>query len=338
MNISAKENWKNVNIIIIDEVSMLGGSLFDKLDYIAKHLRKSSKPFGGIQLILCGDMLQLPPINDTYIFESETFNSLKLKIFNLTKQRRYDNKDFYKMLLRIRLMKTTKEDIETLKECHNKYTKLDHLVSNFDIKPTILFSKKLDVDEYNYKELSKLSSKIYTYEAHDSFIPKDKSAIITNEQREYYRKMLNNNISEILHFKEGAQIMLKINIDVKAGLINGSRGIIVDINTKKDCISVKFIGGAVVDISSFQYKYEDKENLILRDQIPLILAWSLTIHKCQGSTLDSVICDLGNNIFTYSQAYVALSRVRNLNGLYISQFDEGSLISDPKVLQFIKCL
>lgn len=213
------------------------------------------------------------------------------------------------------------------------------------IKPTFLFSKRIDVDEYNMKELLKLQGDQYDFENNDNFIFRPSKyddeyteKKITPSQKEFYTNLLDNAIPQIVSLKVGAQVMLKKNLDVEAGLCNGSRGVVMEINEQTEGILVKFTNG----LSTFIFKdlWEIKEGNVVasREQIPLVLAYAMTIHKSQGSTLDCAIIDLGYNIFANNQAYVALSRIRNISGLYLSDFDESSLKSDKNALEFVKTL
>lgn len=324
-----KRKWKRTELLIIDEISMLGGGLFDKLNFIAKSIRKNSNPFGGIQLLITGDLLQLPPIKDNWIFQSESWKEMNFKIINLTECKRYKDNEYFNLLLRIRECKHTLDDINLLKKYVRNIDKTE------DIEPTILYSNRIDVDEYNMKKLNDIKEEEFVYEAQDSIY--SSHGVLLDECDhilEIYAKILNDAIPYEISLKKGAQVMLKKNIDPELELINGSRGVILDIH--KDYIKVKFKNNKIVHITAEDWIFEDDQYKIVRSQIPLILAYSLTIHKSQGSTLDHVLCNLGSSIFANSQAYVALSRVKDLSGLYIKDFDEKCFKIDPDVVEFLK--
>ena len=332
------ERWRSASILIIDEVSMLGGELFDKIDFVARKVRKRKEPMGNLQIIISGDLLQLPPIKDKWIFESETWKTLNLLIFNLTESKRYEKDDYFEMLLRIRENKQTKKDIMELQECVQKYEKVEDEIEKWEIKPTILYSRRMDVDYFNQNELDKLQGMAYEFEAIDDFEFKDISENVTDQQKQYYKNILNDAIPEKIFLKIGAQVMLRKNIDIDTGLINGSRGVVLDINEKSGMVKVKFLNGVMTDIDYEQWEIDDADVFIIRQQLPLILAWSFTIHKSQGATLDFVICDLGFSVFSYSQAYVALSRVRDIKGLYLTEFESSSIRTDPTALKFVQSI
>lgn len=136
-----------------------------------------------------------------------------------------------------------------------------------------------------------------------------------------YQSVLDQNIPSKISLKVGAQVMLKFNLDVIRGFVNGSRGVVTGFEGT-DGAYVKFLNGVTLLIRRHLWDIKiNQKTKAHRTQIPLILAWALTIHKSQGSTLDSVICDLGSSIFAEGQSYVALSRVRGLKGLYLRDFD-----------------
>lgn len=347
--VSMKKNIKRdiieTEILIIDEISMCGAELFDKINFVFKKIRKNERPFGGMQIILVGDMLQLEPIKDAYIFKSEVWDKLNLKIYNLTISKRYNETNYFDLLLRIRENKHTQEDISILKGRYDEYIKIKNEIKGWEIKPTFLFSKRIDVDEYNMKELSKIQGDQYDFENNDDFVFKPSKyddeyteRKISASQIEFYTNLLDNAIPQNISLKVGAQVMLKKNLDVEAGLCNGSKGVVMEINEQTEGVLVKFKNGVSTYI--FKDKWEIKEGNVLasREQIPLVLAYAMTIHKSQGSTLDCAIVDLGYNIFADNQAYVALSRVRDISGLYLSDFDETSLKSNKDALEFVKKL
>ncbi len=321
--------WQKTDILIIDEVSMLGKSLFEKLDYIGRQIRQRDYlPFGGLQLIFSGDYLQLPPIRDTFIFESSIWDEMFIQVVPFITPKRYNDPAYFDMLLRIRKGNQTQQDINTLHQCVLKYDKLKQTNNTtFQVMPTILHSRRIDVSTYNNKKLKKLTTKQVIYKATDSFI-KLKSKV----SKEYYQKLLNDSIPERISLKPGSQVMLKVNLDVSNGLVNGSRGVVTECD--KESVVVKFRNGKDIRIAPHTWEIKDDSMKSARTQIPLILAWSLTIHRIQGSTLDCAVCNLGQSIFEKGQAYVALSRVRNLDGLYLTNFYEKAIQVNKKALEF----
>jgi ATP-dependent DNA helicase PIF1 len=338
-NNKAVKNWMKCEILIIDEISMIGGELFKKLDAIAKAIRENKKPFGGIQLILSGDFLQLSPVKDTWVFLTKEWENLILRPFVLEIPYRYDDTSFFELLQRIRIGDLTEQDYKILKSRVKAHEKVQEILKNITtdenvgeiIKPTILYSKRIDVDEYNQKELKKLPGEPIKFTAIDTTVYKK------NVRLEDYKKMLDDDIPSILHFKVGAQVMLRVNLDLKLGLCNGSRGVVCDI-IPDEALMVKFLNGQKVKIELHPRKFEDKKIIITRYQIPCILAYSCTIHKCQGSTLDYSIVSLDSSIFCPGQAYVALSRCRNISGLFISNFVSQSIKADQTAINYCNAI
>jgi ATP-dependent DNA helicase PIF1 len=146
--------------------------------------------------------------------------------------------------------------------------------------------------------------------------------------------MLDDILPKSVAFKVGAQVMLKVNLNVKKGLVNGSRGVILQM--EREFVFVRFINGQRIRVPLHTCVIEDKDGKASRTQIPFILAHSLTIHKVQGATLDFVICDLGPSVFAEGQAYVALSRARNIKGLFISEFFPPCIKVNKQALKYSK--
>ena len=274
----ARKRWIYTDVLIIDEVSMLGADFLDKLDFIGKTIRnQKDKPFGGIQLIFSGDFLQLPPVNEEWSFRSIAWKELNLVPFIFDQPKRYDDVDYFSLLLRVREGKQNPEDIKKLKarvRAHVKLVKaLEEATGSNIIKPTILYSKKVDVSFHNNQELDKLPGKTIEYIADDKFI-----AYNNNAKYDHYIRKLEDATPKSLALKIGAQVMLKCNLDVKGGLVNGSRGVILEMES--EYVYVRFISGIKIRIKKHTWEIEDKDGKASRSQIPFILSWSLTIHKC----------------------------------------------------------
>lgn len=313
----------NAEILAIDEISMLSKNTFELLDDLLRKVRDIDFPFGGIQLVLFGDFLQLPPVkSDFFCFESVSWTDADIKIIELKEVFRQQDKRFVKLLNNIRFGIRDKEDLEILKERFN-------LKESGNIKPTILSTHNSIVDRINYDMLGQLPAMERVFKAeYDGNAMKveflKKNCVAQNE----------------LYLKIGAQVMMLKNTYQKDGIINGSIGIITGFSQKKQYPIVEFENGTTVTIAPDvweTYSYNTTTNELIIDatmiQIPLRLAWSITIHKSQGMTLDKVECDL-KNTFSEGQAYVALSRARDLNGLYIKSFDINNIKANKKVIEF----
>ena len=306
---------------------MLDPVLFDKLEALAKLLRKNSKPFGGIQLILSGDFLQLPCVGtDKFCFESTTWNTCIQETYIFTEIIRQSDTEFQNCLNHLRFGIVNDDVRNTLSQ------RIGAVLSNdFDIKPTKLYARNFEVDEINDRELDTLANDGREFYEYNMEIKQ----INTNLNIDFIDKIKKNcNAPEVLQLCIGAQVMLLINLDLQIGLCNGSRGIVVDFIN--DIPIVKFLNGVEIPISYFIWDIEDGDEIILRlIQIPLKVAYATTIHKSQGSSLDYVEIDL-NDIFDYGQAYVALSRVKKLEGLSIISIDYDKIVAHPIAVEFYK--
>jgi len=354
---------QSTDILYIDEVGMFGRELFEKLDGVMRTIRGMSDPpnvglpFGGMQLILGGDFLQLPPVKDDWIFKSDEWKRLKLIPFIFEKPKRYEDEEFFAMLLRIRSGQQTPDDIKRLKKrvkCYALLLKRLNEIDSLDvIKPTIIYPLKLDVEGYNMSELAKLPTEEFNIISFDTvtiFSTKTKHSSsyhtsTTDAVKEYYYSHLDDAAPKTLKLKVGAQVMLKKNVDVSLGLVNGSRGVVIDIaKTPNDpqsgldyVVVVRFLNNQVLHLTRQEWEFEDREGRAVRSQIPLILAWSLTVHKIQGATVEYAAVSLAN-IFAPGQAYVALSRVRTYRGLFIIDFSARCIKTDQEALEYVKSI
>lgn len=339
-----KRKWKNTEILIIDEISMMTPCFFEKLDVIGKIIRCSSKPWGGIQLILCGDFFQLPPVQrgfsgisgeiitgGRFAFESPVWKTCNLLPVVLTKIERQTDVAFQTLLNECRIGAPSLASIELMKSRQGLNWK------NRLIIPTLLFSRNADVDAINEKNIKALNKPIRTYTANTVIeLPAEDPTMEIPHGDAFDRcvvKLDNDaNYSSSLELCVGAQVMLLINKDIEAGLVNGSRGVIVDFRSDGIPI-VQFLHGSPVAIERQRWSSNDCL-AIHREQIPLRVAYAISIHKSQGATLDCALVDVGSTLFEFGQAYVALSRVRNLESLYIWNLDPKKIMAHPSVIQF----
>ena len=328
-----RNRWKYTKVLVIDEISMMSGSLFTKLNIIAQTLKCSSQPFGGIQLILSGDFYQLPPIckdgEPDFCFQSEAWNQCIDEMVVLDQNMRQKNPEFQNMLLEIRKGELSKGTKKFLKE----RAKLTY-DTNSDIQPTIIYTTRNKVDEINFKRMKLLNKEVSKYTVKTVLSGIKKSQIST----ELIKKMENHidshsQYSANLELCIGCQVMLISNINQDEGLVNGSRGVITQFLIGYPV--VKFLNGTEVVINPHVWNEEINEDMIVgRSQIPLKLAWAITHHKSQGVSLDYAVIDIGKNIFEYGQCYVALSRVRNIEGLFISELKLSRIKAHPLVIEF----
>eukprot|EP01080_Neovahlkampfia_damariscottae_P005800 gene5800-9623_t len=314
------KRWNNTEILIIDEISMLSGELFDKVEYIARRIRNSSSPFGGIQVILVGDFFQLPPVNQNgteldFCFESKSWKSVVQSSFELKTPFRQNDKGFIQILNEIRVGKVSEKCEDLLKKCQNRKF-------NDKIEPTILYPHKVNVNELNKKKLSGLPGEVMKFEADD--IGKFPQLI----------EQLDKSCAapKILELKVNSQVILLKNLDER--LVNGSRGVIVAFS-KDNCPIVKFHSNYQREIEKADFEMRAGNDVLAkRTQFPLALAWAISIHKSQGMTIDILQTKL-DSVFEYGQGYVALSRCKSLEGLSIlGSFDKSKIRAHPKVIDF----
>ena len=323
--------WKDLDILIIDEISMLSPELFDKLEYLARVIRRNNKPFGGIQIILSGDFLQLPVVGETdsFCFDAVSWNSCIQHIVYLDENFRQEDSVFKNLLNEIRIGNISKNTVEILKSRVN--VKLENA---FGILPTKLYSLNRDVDSENDKELNNLVLKnenleFYQYDLEYEVL---KSGLKNVEEK--INKSCNAPFS--LQLCVGAQVMLLYNMDLENKLVNGSRGVVIGF--ENDLPRVKFLNGITLLVDHKLWTLDENNIPIVQwTQIPLKVAFAVSIHKIQGVTIDYAEVDL-SNIFENSQAYVALSRVRTLEGLSIKNFNTLCIKVNPRAVEFYKNL
>jgi ATP-dependent DNA helicase PIF1 len=328
----AKRNWKVCDLLVVDEISMLTVELLEKLDDIGKRMRRCfDKPFGGIQLLLVGDFCQLPPVKQlTFAFESERWSAIVPKVIELSTILRQKDPVFQKVLTEARAGRLSPESIALLKGRMGLDWK------SHRIRPTLLFPRNAEVNMINDANLKALKGPLKTFEAGISYADL-KVAAKTNIKTEDFKRSVaaldrDAMYRDKLLLAQEAQVMLITNLDVGSGLVNGSRGVVIGFDTLGAPL-VEFLGGQRLPISLHKWEIDGYPG-VFRTQYPLRLAWACTIHKAQGATLDSALIDIGSNTFEYGQAYVALSRVRSLEGLYIHDFTPAAFSLHPKVAAF----
>jgi ATP-dependent DNA helicase PIF1 len=322
--------WKQVDVLIVDEVSMMSQKLFDILDAIARKVRKNSSRFGGIQLVFSGDFYQLPPVGTpnepesiAFCFESNNWNSTFDSVIELKTIFRQTDPTYAKILNKLRIGKISQNGYDLLMKCVSKS-------NTSQLKPTILLPRKKNVDEINIRNLSDLSGQEIRFEMQNIF---EKARL--NEEEEYEIKFLRNNImaEQSLLLKIGTQVMCVANIDTESEtpLVNGTQGIVCDF--RNGLPLVKFYNGLIKIVGYHTWQSENIAGMGVK-QIPLIYAWAVTIHKSQGLTIDLAEIDAGSSVFECGQTYVALSRVKTIDGLYLKAFDVDKIKVNKKVKKY----
>jgi len=341
----SKKIWKETDILVVDEISMLSLKLFTILNAIGKAVRNNSKPFGGIQLVFSGDFYQLPPVGDyldpdtqRFCFESDDWNSVFHRDcqIQLVKIFRQTDEIYSSILNQIREGKIKRKSNDLLLQyVGRKYAE------NLVAEPTKLFPTRNKVEQINNNKMSALQTEEKEYAIKylkDLEITKSERAIrnqFTEKEMQTELDFLAGNLlcDKLIKAKVGAQVMCVVNIKSSEGdtlICNGSQGIIVAYCDITGCPRVKYNNGVEMVMNRNVWA-SDKIPGIGVSQVPLILAWALTIHKSQGATLDAAEIDVGSGIFECGQTYVALSRVKSLDGLYLTSFDATRIRINKKV-------
>jgi len=314
--------WKEIRetkVLIIDEISMLDSDRLILIDRVCREIKDPFLPFGGIQVVVCGDFFQLPPINDGIEEESQlAYNSpawkkARFKVCYLKKQFRQDDKDFISILNDIR---NNKANTKTLKKIQ---TRLNKNIDGYD-KVTKLYTHNRNVDNINNLELSKIK------EAEVEYSMSSKGLVRLIE-------ILKKNClaPEILKLKKGAVVMFVKN-NFKEGYVNGTLGTVIGFDINGFPI-VKTIKGKTIVVAQERWDIENGDVIAATVwQFPLRLAWAITIHKCQGMSLDAAEIDLSKS-FGCGMGYVALSRVRRLTSIKLIGINENALKVNQEITE-----
>ena len=321
-----KDRFLAMEVLIIDEISMIDARILDLIDVVCKAVNRSVLPFGGLQIVLCGDFFQLPPVRSdkkkpVLAYNSESWQNSNLKICYLEEQYRHEDDLFLQTLNDIRNNKANHETEEVLGSRFRQ-----SIASRGYI--TKLFSRNVDADHINNRELAKLSGKSFTYK----MFAKGEDWAIEQLLKD------NNRIPKELEIKKGCIVMFTKN-NFEAGYVNGTMGKVVDFwqDDLDNWFPIVLTSqGKRINISFARWVLESSSEVVGSiNQLPLRLAWAITIHKSQGMTLDAAEVDLSRS-FGHGMGYVALSRVRSLATLNLIGFSARSLSVDPQVSEMDK--
>ncbi|KJK76786.1 hypothetical protein H634G_07827 [Metarhizium anisopliae BRIP 53293] len=364
-NPKAKNRWLRTKCLIIDEISMVDGDLFDKLSQVGRTIRNNGRPWGGIQLVITGDFFQLPPVPDAdkrdskFAFDAATWSTSIDHTIGLTQVFRQRDPEFARMLNEMRIGKISDHTVQAFKAL-SRPLKFEDGVDLAELYPT-----RAQVEGSNEKRLRELPGKIHRYEALDTGDPAVRDKLLMSMMA-----------PKAIELKIGAQVMLIKNLD--ESLVNGSLGKVIAFSDEKtfemggnnaydempgDSMAKArrklqaFSRDSGSDSSSQQYpvvqfistggvprvilcqpeewtvELPNGEIQAKRNQLPLILAWALSIHKAQGQTLERVTVNLGK-VFEKGQAYVALSRATSQHGLRVVGFERSKVMAHPRVVEF----
>ena len=354
--------WRTTQILVVDEVSMMSKRIFDILNFIGKKIRCDPRPFGGLQLVFTGDFYQLPPVpgietgSGMFCFESVDWESTFSWDNHVELKTVFRQKDpVYKDILNgIRVGNIDAEKIIVLNSCLNRpFDKAKHN----GCVPIKLFATRWKAEDTNQQMFQAIDEPCFSYPFKkekncSTYFDSSKQIVqetlmkcrrdLTETKTDFEFEYLINNCpcERILSLKKGANVMCTVNLDMDAGICNGSIGVIIDFAPSVSAGSsptpiVLFSNGIKRQMPVKYWQSEEYPTLAI-GQIPLILAWAITIHKIQGATLPMAEIDIGNTIFECGQTYVALSRVENLEGLYLSGFRPDKIKVHPGVKEFYK--
>ena len=310
------KRMQRTHVLVIDEISMLDGRGLDMVDQILRAVRQTAEPFGGLQIVCTGDFFQLPPVTRqgdilVYAFESKAWQSMKPLVCYLTEQHRQEDEMLLGLLNSIRRNEIEEEHYTLLQE----QTEID----NEQLEPTRLYTHNADVDAVNTGELTKLSG------------PAKRYTMNGTGRKQLVETLVKHCLSPAeLILREDAMVMCTKN-NFEAGYVNGTLARVVRFDEGFPVIETMEGKEILIKPTTWEVA-EDKKILASIEQLPLRLAWAITVHKSQGMSLDAAEIDL-SKAFVYGQGYVALSRVRSLAGMKINGMHPNALQVDPKIVR-----
>lgn len=304
-----KNNIRRTKTLVIDEISMLHAGQLDMVDMICKYMRESGLPFGGMQVIFCGDFFQLPPVQKenrveaSFAYTSRVWNEMDVKACYLDEQHRQKDDDLMRILNDIRQNSVSDKTRKIVNSCRDK-------IFFGNTQSAKLFTHNVDVDHINERELKRIPGKVLAYNMRTF----GKKNLV-----EYLRKSCL--APERLLLKKGARVMFVKN-NFEEGYANGTMGQVIGFQKESKMPVIRTNSGRKIIAGAAVWEMEEDGDVIANiKQIPLRLAWAITVHKSQGMSLDAAEIDLSKS-FEYGMGYVALSRVRSLSGLSVLDVNE----------------
>ena len=321
---------RRAKVLVIDEVSMLSSDTLAMVEAVCREVKQNDEAFGGLQIIFVGDFFQLPPIvkraeenpqgtlienqnESIFACDSRAWQNAKPIICYITEQYRQDDADFLSILSAIRANTFDKDHLQKIQSRKVEKTNLPKNAPK-------LFSHNINVDFVNTETLSKIENETEVFnmlaQGPDALVAVMKKGCLSPEK---------------LELKIGAEVMFTKN-NQKEGFVNGTLGTVIDFQKDSKYPIVKTRNGRLIIVEPMEWVVEENGKIRARiNQIPLRLAWAITVHKSQGMSMDSAIMDL-SEVFEYGQGYVALSRVRRLSGLYIIGLNAKAFKVHPDIL------
>jgi ATP-dependent DNA helicase PIF1 len=324
---------QRTRVLIIDEVSMLSTNMLDMVDMVCREIKQKSEAFGGIQIILVGDFFQLPPIfrkdlsedkqtsfikyekrYGIFAYDAGAWERARLITCYLTEQHRQDDADFLSVLSAIRANNVSEEHIDYI---NSREIDLEGMPDNI----TKLYSHNVDVDRVNNTELAKLEEEVKTFQmagsGNDKIVEILKKGCLS---------------PEVLQLKIGAVVMCTKN-NPKERFVNGTLGTVTGYEEFSGYPIIQTQNGRSIVVAPMDWAVEENGKIRAQiSQVPLRLAWAITVHKSQGMSMDAAVMDL-SQVFEFGQGYVALSRVRRLSGLYLLGINAHALKVHPEILK-----
>lgn len=316
-----EEKLRQVQVLIIDEISMLHKKQLDMVNQVLQFFKENTLAFGGIQVIFSGDFFQLPPVGsqeemsrDKFAFMSKAWLDAGLCICYITEQHRQSDNTLHKILNQVRNGEAGEDTIIQLQDAANKTV-------NPSVVPTKLYTHNVDVDRVNIEHLRKLDAESKKFTA-------------ISKGNEKLGEMLRKSVltDEELELKPGARVMF-IRNNYELGYMNGTLGEVIEFNEDGFPV-VMTVSGKLIDAETEVWSIQDEKGRTLAsfEQVPLRLAWAITVHKSQGMTLDAAEIDLGKT-FERGQGYVALSRLKDMENLRLTGFNRMALEVDALALK-----
>lgn len=366
-NPKAKNRWLRVKCLIIDEVSMVDGDLFDKLSHIGRVIRNNGRPWGGMQLIITGDFFQLPPVPESgkrdvkFAFDASTWSTSIDHTIGLTEVFRQRDPEFARMLNEMRLGQISAETERAFKAL-SRPLKFDDGVDMAQLYPT-----RAQVDSSNASRLRALPGQPMRFESLDSGDPVIRDKLLSNMMapksldlkvgaqvmliKNWDESLVNGSLGKVIAFSDERGFEMKTGSDYDAGMEDAmakARRKLKEFSADSDGEGQKYpvvqfiaTNGTARTVlcqpEEWQVELPNGEVQAKRSQLPLILAWALSIHKAQGQTLERVTVDLGR-VFEKGQAYVALSRATSQHGLQVLHFNKSKVMAHPRVCTFYQQL
>ncbi len=319
-----KKQFEKTNVLVIDEISMLHAFRLDMVDAVCKAAKKNHLPFGGMQIVMSGDFFQLPPISAgskeaEFVYKAKVWEEMDIRVCYLDEQHRQDDKKIARVLQSMRDDAVSPEIMKLLTSRLNKPVKNK-------VQPVRLFTHNADVDVINQAELRKIQAPEFRYQ-------------MTGDGEKKLMESLKKNClaPENLVLKRGALVMFVKNKfkEEETIYVNGSTGEVVKFDTNNFPI-VRLGSGKEIIVTPDSWTIDDDDRVLAKiNQIPLRLAWAITVHKSQGMTLDAAEIDLSKS-FGYGMGYVALSRLTSLDGLHLLGINDMAYRLDPQVFAYDK--